>query len=377
MEKVMKKFLNRHPKFIRFVFLIVVVLACLSFAYSRYEDYRLTPRISEEVKNAPLKIDTSSIMLEDNKPYRLPENIGNLVGVYKGSDDGKEIQVRVNPDGTYEKISRGNKTTETYLDSNEEIRFSEGETVQLEIGYLVKEHAYIHFYRYNDIIDDDTLLGLKLLSDGLYMDSSGNTDLLKSMFQKIRREAIFRNNEVIPQDVLMIDESNASFGAAFLLFDEEKLVSISSYYGASSRGGWRENYIPKSELIKSTEVYDIWDEPIENWEIEKILSEEVTFADLLQMYGSSIQDTASGLWKIANSTVSNPTDAELEAYINKNSRPLTSEELSYIKNKYGVELDISFAIENKGYFTTINVFGWSKDNGYEEFGVMKENGRLY
>ncbi|HEM3177470.1 hypothetical protein HO913_04050 [Streptococcus suis] len=373
----MKKILNRHPKFIHFVFLLAVVLACLSFAYSRYEDYRLTPRISEEMKNAPLKIDTSSIMLEDNKPYRLPENIGDLVGVYKGNDDGKEIQVRVNPDGTYEKISRGNETTETYLDSNGVIRFSEGETVQLEIGYLVKEHAYIHFYRYNDIIDDDTLLGLKLLSDGLYMDSSGNTDLLKSMFQKIRREAIFRNNEVIPQDVLMIDESNATFGDAFLLFDEEKLVNISSYNGGSYNGDWRESYIPKSELIKSTEVYDIWDEPIENWEIEKILSEEVTFADLLQIYGSSIQDTASDLWKIANSTVSNPTDAELEAYINKNSRPLTSEELSYIKNKYGVELDISFAIENKGYFTTINVFGWSKDNGYEEFGVMKENGRLY
>lgn len=356
---------------------MVIAIVCLIFIYSRYKDYSLTPKISQEIQNAPLKIDMSKMVLKNGKPYRLPSNIKKLVGIYKGIDDGQEIQVRVNPDGTYEKISRGNKTTETYLDSNEEIRFSEGETVQLEIGYLVKEHAYIHFYRYNDIIDDDTLLGLKLLSDGLYMDSSGNTDLLKSMFQKIRREAIFRNNEVIPQDVLMIDESNASFGAAFLLFDEEKLVSISSYYGASSRGGWRENYIPKSELIKSTEVYDIWDEPIENWEIEKILSEEVTFADLLQMYGSSIQDTASGLWKIANSTVSNPTDAELEAYINKNSRPLTSEELSYIKNKYGVELDISFAIENKGYFTTINVFGWSKDNGYEEFGVMKENGRLY
>ncbi|MCK4030528.1 hypothetical protein [Streptococcus iners] len=373
----MKKFLNLHPKFIRFVFLLVAVLTCLSFAYSRYEDYRLTPRISEEVKNAPLKIDTSSIMLEDNKPYRLPENIGDLVGVYKGNDDGKEIQVRVNPDGTYEKISRGNKTTETYLDSNGVIRFSEGETVQLEIGYLVKEHAYIHFYLYsNDILDAGTFLGLKLLSDGLYMDSSGNIDILKSMFQKIRRETIFQNNEVIPQDVLMIDESNATFRRDFLLFDEEKLVNYSRYHGGSNKGGWRESYIPKYELIKSTEVYDIWAQPIEKWAIEEVLIEEVTLSDFLQMYGSSIRKTAKGLWQIANNKVTDPTDTELETYIKENGRALTDEELAHIKKKYGVEFDVSFGIENKGYFTTINVFGWSEDTGFDEFGLLKENGRF-
>lgn len=372
----MKKILNLHPKFIRFVFLLVAVLACLSFAYSRYEDYRLTPRISEEVKKAPLKIDTSSVVLEDGKSYRLPRNIASLVGVYTGLENGHEVQVRVNPDGTYEIISKGERLIETYLDKNGELRYKQEETVGLEIGILVEEHGYVRFYRYKDTIDDDTLMGLEILSNGLYIDSDGKVDLLKSMFQKLRREAVFRHNEYVPQDVLMIDESNATFRRDFLLFDEEKLVNYSRYHGGSNKGGWRESYIPKSELIKSTDVYDIWAQPIEKWAIEEVLIEEVTLSDFLQMYGSSIRKTAKGLWQIANQTIKEPTDTELEIYIKENGRALTDEELAHIKKKYGVEFDISFGIENKGYFTTINVFGWSEDTGFDEFGLLKENGRF-
>lgn len=373
----MKKFLNLHPKFIRFVFLLVAVLACLPFAYSRYENYRLTPRISEEVKNAPLKIDTSSVELEDGKSYRLPRNIANLVGVYKGLENGHEVQVRVNPDGTYEIISKGERLTETYLDKNGELRYKQEETVGLEIGILVEEHGYVRFYRYKDTIDDDTLMGLEILSNGLYIDSDGKVDLLKSMFQKLRREAVFRHNEYVPQDVLTIDETNAVFTPIFLLFDKEKLVSYSHYHAHSFRDGpFKTSYTPKSEFTKSKDVYDIWAQPIEKWAIEEVLIEEVTLSDFLQMYGSSIRKTAKGLWQIANNKVTDPTDTELETYIKENGRALTDEELAHIKKKYGVEFDVSFGIENKGYFTTINVFGWSEDTGFDEFGLLKENGRF-
>lgn len=374
MEKVMKKFLNRHPKFIRFVFLIVVVLACLSFAYSRYEDYRLTPRISEEVKNAPLKIDTSSIMLEDNKPYRLPENIGNLVGVYKGSDDGKEIQVRVNPDGTYEKISRGDRVAKTYLDTEGNIHYKEEEKVGLEIGYLIEEGGYVVFHNIDDRIDDHTVLGFNFLADGLYINNYGEVDLLKSVFQEMYKKLIFNNDMSIDQDIMMIDEASMKFKNGSLLFDKEKLVTYSYYWSSSFRDGPTEvHYTPKAELTRSTDIYDVWNKPIEKWGIEEISTAPPTLHDFIQVYGTDIAKLVKKLCRDARGISREPSQTEIENYVSQNGRQSTNEELDFIEREYGVDLEFSYTIEMKqSDSTTFHVIGWSRNSGYKHFGVSDD-----
>lgn len=374
MVRDMKKFGNLYSKSIRLIFFAVIAIVCLIFIYSRYKDYSLTPKISQEMQNAPLKIDTSKMVLKNGKPYRLPSNIKKLVGIYKGIDDGQEIQVRVNPDGTYEKISRGDRVAKTYLDTEGNIHYKEEEKVGLEIGYLIEEGGYVVFHNIDDRIDDHTVLGFNFLADGLYINNYGEVDLLKSVFQEMHKKLIFNNDMSIDQDIMMIDEASMKFKNGSLLFDKEKLVTYSHYWSTSFRDGpTKVYYTPKAELTRSTDIYDVWNKPIEKWGIEEISTAPPTLHDFIQVYGTDIAKLVKKLCRDARGISREPSQTEIENYVSQNGRQSTNEELDFIEREYGVDLEFSYTIEMKqSDSTTFHVIGWSRNSGYKHFGVSDD-----